>query len=105
LTAVALAAAFVLTAVARAEEKKKAEETPSAEVRLRAKAILDKLDRAGNAAARLGMIRAVEVLEEIGTSEANQVLEALVKGAPEARLTQEAKASLRRLSSRPAAVH
>jgi len=36
------------------------------------------------------------VLEYIGTPGARQVLESLSEGAPEARLTQEAKASLDR---------
>ncbi len=43
-------------------------------------------------------LRTVEVLEIAGTPEARQVLEQLAKGAPEARLTQEAKASLERLA-------
>jgi dipeptidyl aminopeptidase/acylaminoacyl peptidase len=40
--------------------------------------------------------RAIQVLEHIGTQEARQLLEALAGGAPEARLTEEAKAALRR---------
>jgi hypothetical protein len=50
---------------------------------------------------RLREVRAIEVLEHIGTSEAEQLLQTLAKGAPEARLTQEAKASLERLVKRP----
>jgi RNA polymerase sigma factor (sigma-70 family) len=42
-------------------------------------------------------VRAVEVLERIATPEARQLLTTLTKGAPQARLTQEAKASLARL--------
>jgi WD40 repeat protein len=41
-------------------------------------------------------IRTVEVLERIATPAAREVLEALAKGAPAARLTREAKASLER---------
>jgi WD40 repeat protein len=41
-------------------------------------------------------VRAVEVLERWGTPEGRQLLEALAKGAPGARLTREAKAALRR---------
>jgi hypothetical protein len=52
---------------------------------------------------RLGELRAVEVLERIGTREAEHLLKKLAKGAPEARLTREAKASLQRLAKRPAA--
>ena len=46
---------------------------------------------------QLQTARAVEVLEHIGTREALQCLETLTKGAPEARLTQEAKSALERL--------
>jgi WD40 repeat protein len=52
----------------------------------------------------LQALRAVEVLEHAGTPEARRVLRALARGAAEARLTREAKASLDRLmrrSSRP----
>jgi hypothetical protein len=47
-------------------------------------------------------LRALEVLEHIATPEAQQVLKTLATGAPEARLTQEAKASLARLARRTA---
>jgi RNA polymerase sigma factor (sigma-70 family) len=46
--------------------------------------------------------RAVEVLERLATAEARQVLEALARGAPEARLTQEARVVLGRLAGRGA---
>ncbi len=45
-------------------------------------------------------VRAVEVLERVGGPEARRVLEALAQGAPDARLTQEAKAALARLAVR-----
>jgi RNA polymerase sigma factor (sigma-70 family) len=45
----------------------------------------------------LRQLRAAEVLERIGTPEARRVLESLAGGAPDARLTREAKAALRRL--------
>jgi RNA polymerase sigma factor (sigma-70 family) len=51
----------------------------------------------------LRALRGVEVLERIGTPEARRVLEALAKGAPEARLTREAQSALRRLEGRPGA--
>lgn len=47
--------------------------------------------------------RAIQVLEQIGTPEARQILQRLAGGASQARLTQEAKASLERLAKRPAA--
>jgi hypothetical protein len=43
-------------------------------------------------------LRAVEVLEFLGTAAARQPLEKLAKGAPEARLTREARAALGRLN-------
>jgi hypothetical protein len=46
----------------------------------------------------LRQIRAVEVLEHIDGLEAGKLLEVLATGAPEARLTQETKASLERLA-------
>ena len=48
----------------------------------------------------LRALRAVVVLEEIATPEARKVLQKLASGAPDARLTQEAKASLERLAKR-----
>lgn len=41
--------------------------------------------------------RSVEVLERISTAPARDVLAALARGLPNARLTREAKASLKRL--------
>jgi hypothetical protein len=51
---------------------------------------------------RLRGSRAIEVLEHVGTPEAQDVLTTLGKGAPEARVTREAKASLERLAKRAA---
>ncbi|HEV3263695.1 MAG TPA: sigma-70 family RNA polymerase sigma factor [Gemmataceae bacterium] len=75
---------------------------PSAEVRRRIKLLLDKAWQASLSPSgdNLRAERALEVLEHIGTPEARRVLETLAKGAPEARLTQEAKASLGRLARR-----
>jgi hypothetical protein len=72
---------------------------PSPEVRRRAEALLGKLS-AGVAPTALRAVRATAVLEYIATSEARQQLAALAEGAPEARLTREAKAALERLSGR-----
>jgi hypothetical protein len=47
-------------------------------------------------------LRAIRVLERIGTPDAQKLLQKLAQGAPEARLTQEAKASLERLAHRSA---
>jgi WD40 repeat protein len=51
----------------------------------------------------LRFFRAVEILEQIATPEARQLLETLSRGAPGSLLTREAKASLARLSRRSAA--
>jgi hypothetical protein len=50
----------------------------------------------------LRALRAIELLEYFATPEARASLEGLAEGAPEARLTQEAKAALERLERRPA---
>jgi WD40 repeat protein len=50
----------------------------------------------------LQTVRAIEVLEHIGTPEAQQVLKTLAQGMPEARVTREASAALERLAQQPA---
>jgi WD40 repeat protein len=75
---------------------------PSLELRQRVQRVLAKLEGPVTVPQRLRLLRAVEALESIGTSEARQVLAKLAKGAPEARLTQEAKASLQRVARRTA---
>lgn len=72
---------------------------PSAEVRRSLERILENLATAG-APERLRGVRAVEVLERIGSVEARGVLETLSRGLPEARLTREALAALARLKKR-----
>jgi hypothetical protein len=47
-------------------------------------------------------LRAVAVLEAAGTAEARAVPAALAKGAPESRLTPDARASLERLTRQEA---
>jgi WD40 repeat protein len=69
---------------------------PSLEVRQRIEAILDKL----SGSPRWRLLRALEVLEHIGTPEARQVLATLSKGTAEMWPTQEAKKTLARLSAR-----
>jgi WD40 repeat protein len=49
---------------------------------------------------RIRGIRAVAVLEQIGTPEAQEVLRTLARGAPEAALTRDAHAALKRLEKR-----
>jgi WD40 repeat protein len=81
--------------------QKAVEGRPSLETRQRLAKLLDKLDGLVTAAEDRRALRAVEVLEHIGTAEARQVLEAVSRGVPEARLTREAKAALERLAAGP----
>jgi RNA polymerase sigma factor (sigma-70 family) len=73
---------------------------PSAEVRRRVEELLEKLDAPLRESDLLRDLRAVEVLERIGTPEARRLLETLARGAAAARLTREAKGSLERLNRR-----
>jgi WD40 repeat protein len=61
------------------------------------KQLLETLDGAVDSPDALRALRSIEVLEHIGTRGAKAVLRKISKGAPEARLTQEAKAALHRL--------
>jgi len=70
----------------------------SLEVRRRLEQLLEKIDGPVTAPEQLRGLRAIEVLEHIGTPDAREFLQTLAKGTGEARLTQEAKASLGRLS-------
>ena len=74
---------------------------PSLEVRRRLKTLLDQVGGRTLAAEQLRALRAVEVLEHIGTSDAQEVLKKMAKGAPEARLTREATVALDRLNNKP----
>jgi WD40 repeat protein len=69
---------------------------PSAEARRRIKELLDAMDGPANGD-RLRLLRALEVLESVGTPEARRVLKRLAGGEPSALLTREAKAALARL--------
>jgi WD40 repeat protein len=61
---------------------------------------LEKLLQGTASVELLRELRAVEVLERLGTEEARQVLRGLAGGAPEVRLTREAKGALRRLGNK-----
>jgi hypothetical protein len=76
---------------------------PALEVRRRVQELLEPLDRLLSPQ-QLYVLRAVEVLERIGSPEARRLMEALAEGIPEAHLTREAKASLHRLAGKPAAM-
>jgi WD40 repeat protein len=73
---------------------------PSLEARRRIEDLLNKLERGELPPETLRTLRAIEVLEHLGTPEARACLETLAKGAPQARLTAEAKRALDRLANR-----
>lgn len=73
---------------------------PSLEARRRAEDLLTKLRGPLPPGERLRHLRAVEILEHIGTQPAQELLQAIIRGAAGARLTREAKAALQRLTTR-----
>jgi dipeptidyl aminopeptidase/acylaminoacyl peptidase len=77
-------------------------EQPTLEVRRRVERLLEKVQQP-IPPEQLRPLRAVEVLEHMATPEGRAVLAALAEGAPEARLTQDAKAALERLAKKSAA--
>ncbi len=72
---------------------------PGKEVSQRLQQLLETLSRPAAAGEDLRLVRAVEVLEKLHTPTARQLLQELTRGAPGARLTEEAKAALDRLTS------
>jgi WD40 repeat protein len=72
----------------------------SAEARQRVEDVLHKLEGPVEAPQLARGLRGVEALEHVGSVEARRLLEELAAGAPAARLTREAKASLQRLARR-----
>jgi WD40 repeat protein len=70
---------------------------PPLEGRRRVEALLTRLDSVHLSAEALRGVRAVQVLESIGSQEARGVLQSLASGAAASRQTQDAKASLARL--------
>jgi len=83
---------------AEAALRKELAVTPSPEVRQRIERLLSRIGQLTPESLR--DLRAVEVLEQIGNSEAKKALETLASGTEAALLTQEAKASLDRLNKR-----
>jgi WD40 repeat protein len=82
--------------------RKRLEAGPSADVRQCVEQLLDKLGGFVTRPEQVRALRAVEVLEHLGSAEAKEVLRELAKGTADARLTREAKAALDRLAKRPA---
>jgi WD40 repeat protein len=80
--------------------------SPSSELRRRAALLVERIEGCRSSMPTLSlrelhMLRALEVLEHIGSSEARKALEQLAQASPESRLTDEAKAALGRLAKRP----
>jgi WD40 repeat protein len=75
---------------------------PSLEVRRRIEHLLERIDGPIREPEQLRHLRAIEILEQIGTPPARQVLEKLAHGAPGARRTREAQAALDRLAKEQA---
>jgi hypothetical protein len=87
---------------AEAELQKALAMAPSAEVRNRVEPLLKALEGwVVKDPETLRRIRAVWVLERIGTPEARALLEKVAEGAPAARPTQDARAALMRLKCQP----
>jgi RNA polymerase sigma factor (sigma-70 family) len=99
-------ATLALVRLGRAAEPavREALENPaSLEARRRLERVLAPLQDRVPSADTLRAVRAVEVLEQVGTPEAAEVLKKVAKGAADVRLRQEARAALDRLARRPAA--
>jgi RNA polymerase sigma factor (sigma-70 family) len=73
---------------------------PSGEVRNRLQALLQDIAVAPLRPDALQAVRAIQALEGIGSARAQTLLQRLAGGAPDARLTVEAKAALERLAKR-----
>jgi WD40 repeat protein len=69
----------------------------SAEARRRVEDLLEAVRRSELPPEDVRHLRAVQILEKIGSPEARRVLEGLAAGAPRARLTLDAHAALRRM--------
>ena len=74
--------------------------TLSLEARTRAKRILEKVQTPLPTGDELRSLWAVDLLEQLGTSEAKQVIAKVATGDANAWLTREAKAALQRLDKR-----
>jgi WD40 repeat protein len=73
-------------------------QNPSLELSRHVRELLDRVEQGNSLPEKLRESRAITALERIGTPEARQLLLALSKGASGARLTEDARAALERLS-------
>jgi RNA polymerase sigma factor (sigma-70 family) len=74
---------------------------PPPDLHQRVQRLLDKLAGTMLPAGQLRELRAVELLELIGSAEARQLLQTLAGGAPGARVTREARCGIQRLANQP----
>jgi WD40 repeat protein len=88
--------------LAESAVKKALDDPPTLEARRRLNQVLDRIHRGIPSGTMIQSLRAVEVLERIGTNESKSLLKSLAGGASESRLALEAKAALERLEKRPA---
>jgi hypothetical protein len=77
--------------------RKTLEGNPSAELKRRVQSLLEKLDPKEDDPMQRRLLRAIEVLERIGSPEARRLLQKLVKEASDPNTAREAQASLERL--------
>ncbi len=87
-------------ALAEPALRKALSNSPAPEAQARIAYLLEKQQSDFPSGALLRSLRAIEVLEQIATPEACQLLEPLAAGAPQATLTRDAKASLQRIARR-----
>jgi WD40 repeat protein len=73
---------------------------PPLELRRRVEQLLTKLAGPVTRPDQIRALRAIELLERVGSDGARAALQTLARGAPEARLTREAQGALRRLAGR-----
>jgi WD40 repeat protein len=87
-----------LGSAAEAELRRALGKQPSPELRMRAQRLLRRLPDSGETLSpdELRALRSIAILEQVGTRQATQILETLAKGADNNRITQAARASLKR---------
>jgi WD40 repeat protein len=90
----------MLAEAAEASLRKALADKPSLELQNRLNDLLKPLETLLPPPERLRALRAIQVLEEIGSREALHVLENVSKGEPAAQVTQEAKTAVQRLKER-----
>jgi hypothetical protein len=88
-----------LGAEAESHLVKAVSQSTSMESRRRAERLLEKLHIGGPSGDALRGLRAVEVLERIGTPDARALMQTLANGSPDAKLTVEAQTALKRMKT------